>query len=46
VDVGLESYKYIYFTNPTDSKHLERTVCVSECPVLNVDNESDGSILY
>ncbi|CAD8090600.1 unnamed protein product [Paramecium primaurelia] len=44
VHVGLESYKYIYFTNPTDSKHLERTVCVKECPILNVDNESDESL--
>ncbi|CAD8190374.1 unnamed protein product [Paramecium octaurelia] len=44
VDIGLEAYKFIYFTNPTDSKHLDRTVCVKECPVLNVDNEADESL--
>ncbi|CAD8090115.1 unnamed protein product [Paramecium primaurelia] len=44
VDVGLEQYKFIYFTNPTNQKHLDRTVCVKECPILTVDNDDDESL--
>ncbi|CAD8104436.1 unnamed protein product [Paramecium sonneborni] len=44
VGIGLEQYKFIYFTNPTDSKHLVRTVCVKECPVLAVENDEDESL--
>jgi solute carrier family 44 protein 1 (choline transporter-like protein) len=35
-------YKYIYFANPLDDKHLERTVCVKECPVSENEMETDG----
>ncbi|CAD8169292.1 unnamed protein product [Paramecium octaurelia] len=44
VDVGLEQYKFIYFTNPSDQKHLSRTVCVKECPVLEEDHNEDESL--
>ncbi|CAD8178320.1 unnamed protein product [Paramecium pentaurelia] len=39
--VGLEQYKYIYFSNPANDKSLYLTVCVKECPIQENENEVD-----
>lgn len=39
VDLGLESYPFIYFAAP-EEEYLWRTVCVADCP-MNA-NEADG----
>lgn len=42
VDVGLEAYKFIYFTNPSTDKYLTKTLCVKECPSAKPEMDSDG----